>query len=179
MRDLRPYLLLALTLPFAACGGASESGSSAAPKAPAASEPAPQTGNGQLRVGAAGSGIGDAATGTDAGVKILPSEPVPGTPNTEQGVGAGADCADANLLPTADNLGAVKVATLCLLNGERSDAGLRALKENAKLGRAAAKHSAAMVAEQFFDHVGADGSDPVGRIRATGYIPAVGAWTPR
>ena len=34
-----------------------------------------------------------------------------------------------------------------------------------------------MVAQQYFDHVGKDGSDPVDRIRATGYIPSVGTWT--
>lgn len=175
MRDLRPLLLLALALPVAACGGSSSSTDNVAAKPPAASQPA--GGNGELSVGAADSGIGDAATGSDSGVTILPSEPVPGTPNTETGVGAGASCADSDLLPTAQNLATVKTATLCLLNGERTDAGLRSLKENAKLAKAAAKHSSAMVAQQFFDHVGADGSDPVGRIKAAGYIPSVGTWT--
>jgi hypothetical protein len=34
-----------------------------------------------------------------------------------------------------------------------------------------------MVAKQYFDHVGKDGTDPVDRIRAAGYIPNLGIWT--
>ncbi len=37
--------------------------------------------------------------------------------------------------------------------------------------------SKAMVADQFFDHVAPNGSDPVARIRSAGYIPKIGAWT--
>ena len=177
MRDPRPLLLLALALPFAACGGsgAPTDVASSASVAPAAGQPV--SGNGQLNVGAAGSGIGDAVTGDQNGVTVLESKPVPGAPNTETGVGAGAKCADTDLLPESDNLPNVQTATLCLLNGERSDAGLRPLKENGKLEKAAIGHSNRMVQQQFFDHVDERGSDPVARIKAAGYIPSVGAWT--
>jgi uncharacterized protein YkwD len=176
MRDPRPLLLVALALPFAACGGSSDSADkpSSAPSAPQSSQPV--SGNGKLSVGASGSGIGDAATGTSDGVTILPSQPVPGAPNTETGVGAGASCANQEIMPSNSNLGTVKTATLCLLNGERSDAGLRPLKENAKLAKAAIAHSEDMVKGQFFDHVTPNGSDPVSRIRRSGYIPSVGVW---
>lgn len=173
MRDPRPLLLIALTLPFAACGGSGEPASSPS-GAPQSGQPV-GTGS-KLSVGAAGSGIGDAAKGTSGGVTILPSERVPGLPNTETGVGAGANCANADIMPSNANLGTVKTATLCLLNGERSDAGLRSLKENAKLAKAAVGHSEDMVRGQFFDHVAPNGSDPVSRIRQSGYIPSVGVW---
>lgn len=178
MRLPRPLLVVALTLPFAACGGSStptDSPSSGASNAPQTSPPGGS--NGPLSVGASGSDIGDAATGTSSGITILPSEPVPGTPNTETGVGAGANCPNTDVMPSASNLGTVKAATLCLLNGERSDAGLRALRENSKLARAAINHSEDMVEAQFFDHEAPAGSDPVSRIRSSGYIPSIGVWT--
>ena len=176
MRHLRPFLLLALTLPFAACGGSSDpSDTSSSPNTAAVSQSSGS--NGKLSVGAAGSGIGDAATGSQGGVTILPSNPVPGAPNTQTGVGAGAACEDTDVMPDPENLTVIKTATLCLLNGERSDAGLRPLKENLKLAKAATVMSKAMVAEQFFDHVAPNGSDPVARIRSAGYIPKIGAWT--
>jgi cysteine-rich secretory family protein len=80
-------------------------------------------------------------------------------------------------MPTPDNLNAISTATLCLLNGERADAGLRALKQNDKLVKAAVRHSRDMVDQQYFDHIAKNGSDPVARIRAAGYIPSVGSWT--
>jgi uncharacterized protein YkwD len=176
MSRLRPALLLASAALIAGCGSSGENGSPAgqAP-APRAAQPAP---GGQLRVGITAGGIGTATTGSPrGGIEVLPDTPVRGGSNTEQGVGAGASCANADLMPTAGNLSDVQVATLCLLNGERADAGLRPLSQNAALAKAALVQSKAMVADQFFDHLGKDGSDPVSRIRKAGYIPAVGTWT--
>ena len=59
---------------------------------------------------------------------------------------------------------AARQATLCLLNVERRKHGLRPLRENRKLDRAAAGHSRAMVHHHYFDH-----GDFVGRIRRAGY----------
>jgi uncharacterized protein YkwD len=173
---LRPLALLAAAAVAAGCG--SSAGDGAPPAAPEArSNASAPRGAGPLRVGATGAGIGQALTGSPAGVELLPDTPVPGVPNTQQGVGAGASCEDADLMPAGDNLGAIRRATLCLLNGERADAGLRPLKEDGRLQKAAVRHAKAMVAKQFFDHVGRDGSDPVDRIRAAGYIPNTGSWT--
>ena len=97
--------------------------------------------------------------------------------NTEQGVGAGASCQNTDVAPSPDTLATVIASTLCLLNGERQDAGLAPLAENAKLASAAIVHSQDMVDQQYFDHAGRDGTDPVHRIRSAGYIPNVGAWT--
>jgi uncharacterized protein YkwD len=172
-RYLRPLALLFSAALIAGCGGSSPSDTAPAPKPKAQSS----TGNGELRVGVTAGGIGDAATGDTSGVKILPSIKVGGQSHTQQGVGAGADCENTDLAPAADNLADVTASTLCLLNGERADAGLPPLKQNAKLGSAAGQHSQDMVAQQYFDHVGKDGTDPVDRIRTAGYIPRVGTWT--
>jgi uncharacterized protein YkwD len=94
-----------------------------------------------------------------------------------QGVGAGASCANAGLLPDAGNLATVADATLCLLNGERADAGLPPLASNERLARAALEHSQDMVSNQYFDHQAPDGRDVVDRVRSTGYIPTDRRWT--
>jgi len=177
MSRLRTASILALAALLAGCGSSDGTDTTASPSAPAKSAPASADAGGKLRLGVTDSGIGRATTGSADGIDVLPTTPVPGQSNTLQGVGAGAKCADADLLPEVDNLAAVQKATLCLLNGERADAGLRALKENAKLADAAAAHSKAMVDGQFFDHIGTNGSDPVSRIRKAGYIPGVGTWT--
>jgi uncharacterized protein YkwD len=168
-RLIVPLLLAAL---IAGCGGTAP----ASPDRPERVQPRSNAG-GTVDVGVTGGGIGDAAAGGPSGTKLLPSTRVQGRSNTQQGVGAGATCENPDLAPTADNLAAVTAATLCLLNGERADQGLSPLKPNAKLAAAAVEHSQEMVAQQYFDHAGKDGSDPVDRIRSTGYIPHVGLWT--
>jgi len=170
-----PLLLVIPAALIAGCGGSTP----AADQAPQASTPAKATPapGGELRVGATDRGIGKAVTGGPGGVRVLPSLRVPGISHTQQGVGAGASCENAELMPVAGNTTAVVAATLCLLNGERADAGLGALRENARLADAAIAHSREMVDRQYFDHAGRDGTDPVGRIRSSGYIPKVGTWT--
>jgi hypothetical protein len=61
-----------------------------------------------------------------------------------------ADCADADLLPTAETLERVRDAVVCLQNEERAQAGLRALRQDTRLQRAATRHSQEMVTESYF-----------------------------
>jgi len=79
-------------------------------------------------------------------------------------------------VPDAGNIAAVEASTLCLLNEQRAAAGLKAVKTNSVLQNAATAYSRSMVASVFFSHTGADGSQPLDRIRATGYIPRLGTW---
>ena len=79
-------------------------------------------------------------------------------------------------MPDRANLATVAEATLCLLNGERADRGLAALRLNDRLQRAALGHGNDMVDHQYFAHAGRDGSQPADRIRATGYLSGGGAW---
>lgn len=77
-------------------------------------------------------------------------------------------------MPAADTLPQVRAALLCLHNEERSGRGLPALKENARLRRAAAGHSDDMVTRGFFSHEG-DGTF-VDRILAQKYAKRNDAW---
>jgi uncharacterized protein YkwD len=163
---------LAAALLAAGCGGSSPNLPDQ-PTAPARS--APDAGG--LRVTATDLHLGDASVGTAAGLRQLPARRVaPGREN-RQGVGAGASCPDQDLLPDGTNTAAIVASTLCLLNGERADAGLPPLSADDKLAAAALEHSQDMVANQYFSHTALDGRDVVDRIRATGYIPEDAPWT--
>jgi hypothetical protein len=60
---------------------------------------------------------------------------------------------------------------LCLVNGERRDAGLEPLVANEQLHAAARPYSAEMVGGRFFDHVSPSGSTLGSRVGDTGYTP--------
>jgi uncharacterized protein YkwD len=92
------------------------------------------------------------------------------------GVGAGAACPNPDLTPSADTLGAMAEATLCLLNGQRADNGLPPVTANARLTEAATVYAADLVAGSYFSHTGRDGSNVLGRIRDSGYIPSGAAY---
>jgi hypothetical protein len=59
--------------------------------------------------------------------------------------------------------------TMALINQKRLDAGLPALPIDARLLVAARGHSEDMATNDFFSHVGSDGSSFVQRVRAAGY----------
>jgi uncharacterized protein YkwD len=92
-------------------------------------------------------------------------------------VAASQECANANLMPAADNLDLIRAAVLCLHNQIRAAKGLPALKDNAKLRTAAAGHSADMVGEGFFDHTDPDGDTFVDRILGARYAKQSDGWT--
>lgn len=68
-------------------------------------------------------------------------------------------------MPANGNASALRAATLCLLNQERSKRGLKALARNPQLEKAAQNYTRAMVREGFFDHVGPGGSTLLSRVR--------------
>jgi uncharacterized protein YkwD len=114
-----------------------------------------------------------------------PESLIAGTPDTSilsqlpQPAGLGAAqkvCGAASASPSSSNVGRVSQAILCLLNAQRTSRGLRPLKLNRKLTRAAIAHSRDMVSRRYFAHNGADGN-PVSRIKRAGYIPRVGIWS--
>ncbi|HYI35715.1 MAG TPA: CAP domain-containing protein [Thermoleophilaceae bacterium] len=65
-------------------------------------------------------------------------------------------------------------ALLCLLNAERRRHGLRAVRANRRLARAAGSHSRRMVQRRFFAHVGPGSLDLTARLRNSRYIPRRG-----
>jgi uncharacterized protein YkwD len=89
---------------------------------------------------------------------------------------APSNCAGADLAPSASDLPQVESATLCLLNAERRSRGLMTLRTNARLAKAAARHSADMVANHYFAHEDKSGAGPQHRIARAGYLPSSGPW---
>src|SRR3954452_23721317 len=86
-------------------------------------------------------------------------------------------CQNTDVLPTAANLDLVRAAVLCLHNQVRAQNGLPALKENAKLRKAAVGHSADMVGEGYFDHSSTNGDSFVDRIIDAGYAKRNDGWS--
>jgi uncharacterized protein YkwD len=78
-------------------------------------------------------------------------------------------CAHTTLIPTRTNLAQIRAATLCLINRERVAHGERPLRRNARLTRAAQRHSNSMAAGDYFEHIGPSGLTPLARMRAVGY----------
>jgi uncharacterized protein YkwD len=97
---------------------------------------------------------------------IVPSLLAPAAPAL-----AAASCRWAHLVPHRGNGARVRAATLCLVNQQRARAGLRALRRNRALERAANGHSAGMVREGVFSH-----GSVVGRLRAVRYVTGTVAW---
>ena len=164
-----------LALAFAGCGSAGDS----APTADGGAAPAKAKSGGSLKVAATDGRVGEATAATSTGgVTSLKVRRRPIDPKANRfGVGAGAACTDVDLLPSAENLAAVAAATMCLVNGERADAGLPALTGNGLLDKSSLAHSEDMVANTYFAHESQDGRDVIARVRATGYIPSRGEWT--
>jgi uncharacterized protein YkwD len=84
---------------------------------------------------------------------------------------AGADRAPQRLGPAAAN-----AAVLCLLNGERAAHGLRPLRLDARLARAARAHSSDMVAHRYFAHDSRHGASLAARISRTGWTRHRRSW---
>jgi uncharacterized protein YkwD len=67
-------------------------------------------------------------------------------------------------------------ATLCVLNAERDRHGLRPLRLNKRLSRAARRHARDMARRKYFAHDSLNGSSFVDRIRRTGYLHGARSW---
>ena len=67
-------------------------------------------------------------------------------------------------------------ATLCVLNAERRARGMRPLRLNRRLSKAARRHSRDMVRRRYFSHDSLSGASFVRRIRRTGYLRRAGRW---
>jgi uncharacterized protein YkwD len=84
-----------------------------------------------------------------------------------------AACANDDAAPADPGAAA---ATLCLLNEQRADNGLKALSGSAVLDRAADAYAADMVKREFFDHVSPGGGTMLDRLKAAGWVPT-GSWS--
>jgi uncharacterized protein YkwD len=100
-----------------------------------------------------------------------------GSKKTVKAKAAAAPCTNTDVMPTAQNVELVRAAILCLHNQIRATAGLPALKDNAKLRKAALGQSNDMVVNGYFDHTSLDGDTFVDRIISAGYTKRNDGWT--
>ena len=87
-----------------------------------------------------------------------------------------APCANATTLPGQASERVLGKATVCLVNRERARRGLRALRTNRRLSKAALAHTVDMVEERYFAHVSESGANVVDRLLGTGYLGRVRSW---
>ncbi|HYM58654.1 MAG TPA: CAP domain-containing protein [Solirubrobacteraceae bacterium] len=177
-RALLASIAAAASLGLAGCGASGDDarrigGATTRPPAPA----------GPLSLGVTDARLGDATADSSGGpeVRLSPGGRIDPAatrpaPHERDGIAAGASCPGADLLPDARNLVGAATSTLCLLNGERADRGLVALRVEAELQRAALGHAGDMVEHRFFSHTGLNGSQVIDRIRATGYLSGSAEW---
>lgn len=90
---------------------------------------------------------------------------------TPASAAAGADrCPGALDVPTTRaQVDQATDAIVCQVNAERTSRGLKALKRDADLAKAARGHSRDMVRNNFFDHTSRNGDSVGDRIRDAGY----------
>lgn len=90
---------------------------------------------------------------------------------------SGATCRGADAMPGRASIRTLDTATLCLMNAERRARGLRPLRADRALRRAARGHANTMVRRHFFDHVSPSGSTMMARVRAASYLRHAGAYS--
>ena len=87
-----------------------------------------------------------------------------------------AACSGADSSPSSLGEAGTARATLCLLNEERASRGLRKLRSDARLRRAADRHARDMVARRYFAHESKSGASFVTRIKRTGWTRSRRSW---
>ena len=79
-------------------------------------------------------------------------------------------CTGAAAIPQSSTLPRAYGAVLCLVNRERAQRRVRALRRSSELTRAARGHSTDMVNRRYFAHKSLDGKTPLQRVLRTGYF---------
>jgi uncharacterized protein YkwD len=79
-------------------------------------------------------------------------------------------CSGAGKAPGQLSSSQLQRATLCLVNAQRHRHGLRSLRSDRKLRKAAARHSSDMVRRDYFSHYSPGGGSIQTRIGGSGYL---------
>ena len=79
-------------------------------------------------------------------------------------------CPGADLRPAQEDIEAVRTATLCLIDRERTIHGEQPLQPDGHLQQAAQAHTESMAFGNYFEHDGPGGDTPLSRMIAAGYI---------
>jgi len=85
-------------------------------------------------------------------------------------------CRNSGAHPTELTVESARQSVRCLINKKRKSKRARPLRANSRLELAAQGHSAAMESDGFFSHTSLDGSDPLSRIKAAGYLGGAVKW---
>lgn len=85
-------------------------------------------------------------------------------------------CSDAETPASGQSMAQVEQSVHCLVNRERSKAGIAQVRPNEKLGSAASRHSNDMLSGGFFSHTSPAGDSFIDRITATGYMRGARSW---
>ena len=103
---------------------------------------------------------------------LIPDLGLPDLPDLGVGAARAGGCvgADKRLGTSRSSRRLVRRALLCLLNKTRRAHGLKPLRSNPRLLKAAEGHSRSMVVRGFFSHVEPGGGSSLDRIRRTGYL---------
>jgi uncharacterized protein YkwD len=86
-------------------------------------------------------------------------------------------CESANATPAKASERTLVRATLCVLNAQRERHGLRALKLDKRLGKAARRHASDMDRRNYFSHTSLGGASFLDRIRNAGYLRGAQSWS--
>lgn len=157
-------LILALAaLAASGCGSDDDDDGAGAKRAPASID----VGDARLATNDPAEDVKDKPSAPSGG--IVEGEPPAEAPPAAVG-SSGRSCTGGDLQPTAANLGQVVSATICLVNVERETRGLRPLRSNGKLTRAAVGHARDQVNRRYFSHTSQNGASFVDRIRRAGYV---------
>jgi uncharacterized protein YkwD len=83
--------------------------------------------------------------------------------------GKAGGCAHADASGGTASARTLRAATLCLLNSERRERGLAALRRDLRLSTAAARHARDMVQRHYFSHDSPEGRGVLDRVLRSGY----------
>jgi uncharacterized protein YkwD len=86
-------------------------------------------------------------------------------------------CPSASAMPAKAAKRTMVRATLCTLNAQRARHGLKPLRLNKRLSKAARRHARDMVRRRYFAHDSLGGGTFVDRIRHTGYLKGANSWS--
>ena len=92
------------------------------------------------------------------------------------GAASAAACPGADSAPARLSPGERVSVMVCLFNGERAARGLAPVAPDARLRRAARRHSADMVSDHYFAHPSPSGASFVQRIARSGFLRRRAHW---
>jgi uncharacterized protein YkwD len=101
----------------------------------------------------------------------------PAGPVIAPAAAAPSSCAHAQAAAGSLGAGAAAETLRCLINAERARRGLRPVRGDTRLRRAAGRHARDMATHGYFAHVARDGSSPAARVRRTGYLRGARSWS--